>query len=181
MTANILTQFRGWLSSKIVPWFTPYWEAKKLHEGSPHGLFTKGKGLYRALTPSEIEAAVLCPRLDRAIRLYMECADRERSAGRVLNCGMALHQIGLVRHRQGKLITAQEAYEDALALLEDLPHAEVLPAISTCHFRLAEISLEHGNRSAASEHLEKSRSIDESLNDKGGLAMSRELKRLIEG
>jgi tetratricopeptide (TPR) repeat protein len=180
MIVNLLTQFQGWLSSRLVPWFTPYWEAKKLHEGSPHGLFTKGKGLYSALTSAEIEAAARCPRLDKAIRLYMECADRERDAGRVLNYGMALHQIGLVRHRQGKLDTAQKAYEDALAILEDLPHAEVLPAISTCHFRLAEISLEHGNKSTASEHLEKSQSIDESMNDKGGLAMSRELLRLIE-
>jgi len=179
MTTKFLTQLRGWFASKLVPWFTPYWEAKKLHEGSPHGLFTKGKGLYRDLTPLEIEDAAHCPRLARAIQLYQECVEREKDAERLLNHGMALHQIGLVRHRQGKLDTAQKAYEDALALLEDLPDAEVLPTISTCHFRLAEIFLEHGNKRAASEHLEKSYSIDESLNDKGGLVMSSELRRMI--
>lgn len=179
MIANLLTQFRGWLSSKLVPWFTPYWEAKKLHEGSPHGLFLRGKGLYRDLTPAEIEAATRCPRLARAIQLYEECIAREHSAGRLLNHGMALLQLGLVRHRQGKLDAAQQAYEGALAILEDLPHAEALPAISTCHFRLAEILLERDNKQAASEHLEKSRSIDESVNDKGGLAMNNELRRLM--
>jgi tetratricopeptide (TPR) repeat protein len=92
---------------------------------------------------------------------------------------MALHQLGLLRHRQGKLADAQKAFEDALCILADLPHGEALAAVSTCHFRLAEIFLETGNRQIAGEHLEKSRSIDESLNDQGGLAMSAELQRLI--
>lgn len=180
MIANLLTQFRGWLSSKTVSWFAPYWEAKRLHERSPHGLFTKGKGLYRALTPADIESAAHCPRLARAIELYRECVDRERSAGRVFNHGMALHQLGLVWHRQGKIEKAQRAYEEALAILEDLPQGEALLASSTCHFRLAEVFLQSGDRKAAGEHLERSRSIDKSVNDRAGLAMSKELERLIK-
>lgn len=179
MIAKLLTQLRGWLNSKLIPWFTPYWEARKLHEGSPHGLFSRGNGLYRALTSAEVEAAANCPRLARAVQLYEECLAREQSEGRPLNFGIALHQLGLVRHRQGKLDAAEKAYEGALDILEDLPHAEALPAISTCHFRLAEILLERGKKQVASEHLEKSRSIDENLNDRGGLVMSCELRRLL--
>lgn len=173
MIANLLTQFRGWLGSKLVPWFTPYWEAKKFHEGSPHGLF--GRGFYHALTPDEIAVAAQCPRLARAIELYQECITREKNAGRLLNQGIALHQLGLVLHRQGKLDAASKVYEDALALLTDLPHAEALPAVSTCYFRLAEIFSTQGKKQAAREHLEKSRSIDEGLNDESGIAMSSEL------
>jgi hypothetical protein len=116
MIANLLTKFRGWLSSKTITWYAPYWEAKNLHEGSPHGLFTRGKGMYRDLTSAEVQAAARCPRLARALELYQECIDRERRAGRVLNQGMALHQLGLLLHRQGKLADAQKAFEDALCI-----------------------------------------------------------------
>jgi len=177
MIKQLLTQFRGWLSSKLVPSFAPYWEAKKLHEGSPHGLFPRT--FYHALSAQEIQAAYRCPRLARAITLYEGCIERENSAGRHLNEGIALHQLGLVLHRQGKLVAARQAYEQAIGILEDMPHAEALPAISTCHFRLAEIHLKNGDKKSASMHLEKSRSIDESLNDKNGLALSAELKRLL--
>lgn len=175
MSRDLLTQLRGWISSKCVPWFAPYWEAKKLHEGSPHGLFPRD--FYHALSSEEILAAERCPRLQRAIELYRECIDRERSAGRVLNEGIALHQLGLVLHRQGKLGAAREAYEKALNILEDLPASEALPAASTCHFRLAEIYLHVGDSPSARLHLEKSQTIDETLNDKVGLEMNAELRR----
>ncbi len=170
-------QLRGWLASKLVPWFTPYWEAKKLHEGSPHGPFIRS--FYHALSIEEIQAAQRCPRLEKAIRLYQECIERERSAGRSINEGIALHQLGLVLHRQGKLVAARQAYEHALDILVDLPNGEALGAISTCHFRLAEIHLSNGDKEAAATHLEKSQNIDESLNDRSGLALSAELKRLL--
>lgn len=177
MIKHLLTRFRGWLSSKLVPSFAPYWEAKKLHEGSPHGLFPRT--FYHTLSDQEIQAADCCPRLAKAITLYQECIERERSAGRHLNEGIAFHQLGLVLHRQGKLVAASQAYEHAIGILEDMPDAEALPAISTCHFRLAEIYIKNGNKQSASMHLEKSRSIDESLNDKNGLALSAELKSFL--
>src|SRR5689334_4704811 len=118
MALDLLTQFRGWLSSILVPSFRPYWEAKKLHEGSPHGLFMRGMGLYRELTPAEIDAAVRCPRLSRAVELYEQCIARESREGRSLNHGLALHQLGQVWHRQGKLDAAQKTYHDALNILE---------------------------------------------------------------
>ena len=179
MLTRLLTTLQSWLSAKLIPWYAPYWNAKKLHEGSPHGLFTRGKGLYRSLTAAEIEAAARCPRLARAVELYEECIDRERSEERVLNHGIALHQLGLLLHRQGRLGEARGAYEDALAVLEDLPH-DVLPAISTCHFRLAELSLESGDRNAALEHLQRSRDIDTRLRDAGGLAMNDELRQMVD-
>jgi tetratricopeptide (TPR) repeat protein len=177
MIKQILTQFRGWISSKSVPWFAHYWEAKKLHEGSPHGLFLRT--YYHALSAQEIEEAEHCPRLARAIALYEECVQREQSAGRFLNEGVALHQLGLVLHRQGRLVAASKAYNQAISILEDLPDAEALPTLSTCHFRLAEIHIKNGDKQSASMHLEKSRSIDESLNDRNGLAMYTELRRIL--
>ncbi len=178
MIKQLLTQFHGWLNSKTVSWFTPYWEAKKLHEGSPHGLFSRT--YYHALTEEEIEAASCCQRLKRAITLYQECIERERNAGRVLNEGIALHQLGLVLHRQGNLAAARKSYEHAIGILEDLPNPESLPAVSTCHFRLAEIHMKNGDKNLARMHLEISRSIDEGLNDKNGLAMADELDRKID-
>jgi tetratricopeptide (TPR) repeat protein len=174
-----MTQLRGWLSSKLYPWFAPYWEAKKLHEGSPHGLFPRT--FYHALTAEEILAAVACPRLARAITLYQACIEREKKAERCFNEGVAMQQLGLVLLRQAKLAAARQVFEQALDILEDLPNEDVLPVISTCHFRLAEIYLENGDKQTAGMHLERCRSIDESLNDKSGLALNAELGRLISG
>jgi tetratricopeptide (TPR) repeat protein len=178
MIEHLLTQFSGWLSSKTVPWFAPYWEAKKLHEGSPHGLFPRT--FFHALSAQEIQEADRCPRLARAITLYEECIEREKSAGRHLNEGIALHQLGLVLHRQGKLVAARQAYEQAIGILEDLPNAGALPAISACHFRLAEMDIMNGDKQAARMHLDRGRSIDESLNDRTGLALYAELRRKLE-
>jgi tetratricopeptide (TPR) repeat protein len=177
MTTKLLSQFRGWLASRSLPWFAPFWKAKKLHESSPHGLFNRT--FYHALTPDEIEGAARCPQLAKAIELYKECIGREVAAGRIFNQGVALQQLGLVYHRQGKLDAARKAYQDGLDLFEDLPDAEALAPASTCHFRLAEICLREGKREEALSHLEKSRSIDEGLNDQNGLTLSSELLRLI--
>ena len=178
MIKGMLTQFRGWISSKTVPWFAPYWEAKKLHEGSPHGLFPRA--FYHSLSAQEIQEANHCPRLARAITLYEICIEREKSAGRYFNEGIALHQLGLVLHRQGKLAAARKAYEQAIGILEDMPNAGALPAISACHFRLAEIYIALGDKQSANMHLEKSLNIDESLNDKAGLSLYAELRRKLD-
>jgi tetratricopeptide (TPR) repeat protein len=178
MMRNILNQFHGWLRSKTIPWFAPYWEAKKLHEGSPHGLFPRT--YYHALRDKEIHDAKQCPRLERAITLYKECIEREKNSGRHFNEGIALHQLGLVLHRQGKLVAARQAYGKAIEILEDLPNPEALPAISTCHFRLSEIHIASGDKQSASLHLERSRKIDESLNDQDGLSLSAELRQKLE-
>ena len=67
---------------------------------------------------------------------------------------------------------ARQAFEEALAILEDLPDAGALTGASTCHFRLAEISLAQRDLPTARLHLEKSTGIDESLNDQSGLQLS---------
>lgn len=179
MTHPLLTRLRDWLSAKTVPWYAPFYEAKKLHENSPNGLFPRS--YYHALSADEIQRAAACPRLARAIDLYRECIQREEDAGRVYNQGIALTQLGLVYHRQGKLEAARQVYQQALDILEDLPDAGALTGASTCHFRLAEIFLAQHDLAAARLHLEKSTGIDESLNDPAGLKLSAGLAQRMGG
>jgi len=173
LISKVLLKLRQWLTSRHFSWYGLYINAKQLHEGSPHGLFDDG--YYHLLTETQKKAARECPRLNQAIEIYKKCIEIETMAGRIFNVGITHHQLGLLYHRQGRIEEACEEYNKAINLIKDLPNANALPALSTCHFRLGEIAMSKGDKGTARRHLEKSREIDLSLNYKAGAKMSETL------
>jgi len=172
---KFLAPIRESLLSRYFPWYRLYITAKQLHESSQHGLFRDG--YYHLLTETQKKAARECPRLNQAIEIYKQCIEIETKAGRILNAGITHRQLGLIYQRQGRLEEAYDEYNIALNLLEDLPNAEALPALSSCHLRLGEIAINRGDKSTARYHLERSKEIDLSLNYRVGIVMSETLLR----
>ena len=153
-----------------LPWFRGYLEAKRIHESSPFGW--PENGLYKELSEDDKLAAQSCPLLSRAVGLYRELLKLKVVDERPFNKGITHHQLGLVFHRQGLVEDARTEYEAALGLLVDLPDAEALPPVSTCHFRLGEIAMDEGNLTGARKHFERSIALDQQMRDEQGLRMN---------
>ena len=169
----MITRIYEWVFATFVRGYRRYVEAKRLHEGSPNGLFLDTYS--HLLTEEQKRAARACPMLASAESLYRECLEAEDTPKKPFNQGMVHHQLGMLFHRQGRLDEARAEYQAALRVLENLPDAEAPGTVSSCHFRLGELALGEGDVASARLHLTKSRDIDRFLGDTDGVRLGQSL------
>ena len=174
----MITRLRERLLAAFVPGYGRYVQAKRLHEGSPNGLFPQT--YFHLLTDEQKRAARACPMLARAESLYRECLETEGSPKKPFNQAVVHHQLGMLFHRQDRLAEARAEYQAALRVFENLPDAAAPGSVSSCHFRLGELALAEGDAASARPHLTKSRDLDRFLGDEEGAKLGQSLLDRLE-
>jgi len=142
-----------------------YQDAKERFESY---LFQHAPVTFLTITGDDHERAAHDPLLQPCEELYGEAIELSRSEGMVINVGVAMTQLGMLHHLQGRFEIARREFLEALTVKGMAP-----AAISSCHYHLGVLALREGAKEEAWQRLQSSLAIDTVLNDATGIAITR--------
>jgi tetratricopeptide (TPR) repeat protein len=163
-------------AAKTQPRFALFRAARLAYEDYIRDSSAMGRPGFPKLKEIDFRRAASDTHLLQAEQLYLRALALSRQEKVFRDTAVALYQLGMLYHLQGRLAESREALEEALDIADSLPHLEdpEIKLISGCCYHLGILAAREGRTDLAKTFLNRSVNIDDAFADVYGQALSSE-------
>jgi tetratricopeptide (TPR) repeat protein len=162
-------------AAKNMPRFALFREGRELYERYCQDRLASAQKDFSDLVESDFAVAASDERLKQSESLYLKALELCRQEDAYHDIAVSCYQLGLLCHLQGRLHESEAFCTEALEIADSLPRLteSEVQLISSCCYHLGILAARKGETAMATEFLERSFRLDESVSDLQGIHLTR--------